>query len=106
MAYKLAVDREIFGKFPGYQAAVVYASGLENGPSTGQSVAWLREAEREARSLLDRDSLKDHPHIRAWQEALARFGLNKGKYPPSVEALLKRVVSGKELPVINALVEG
>lgn len=105
MAFKLAVDREVFETFPGYEAAIVYACELVNGPSTAQSVAWLRDAELESRSRFDRDSLKDDPHIRAWQEAFVKFGVKKGKCPASVESLLKRVVSGKELPAINALVD-
>jgi DNA/RNA-binding domain of Phe-tRNA-synthetase-like protein len=105
MAYRLAVDRKVFDEFPGYQAAVVYASGLVNSPSTEQSIAWLRAAELHARAGFDRDSLKDDPHIRAWQEAFAKFGVKKGKYLASAEALLQRVVSGKELPAISALVD-
>ncbi len=105
MAYKLAVNRKIFDAFPGYQAAIVYASDLSNGPSSEQSVAWLRGAGREAASRFDRNSYKDDPHIRAWQDAFVKFGVKKGKYPASVESLLKRVVSGKELPAINALVD-
>ncbi|HUI13315.1 MAG TPA: phenylalanine--tRNA ligase beta subunit-related protein [Xanthobacteraceae bacterium] len=105
MAYKLAVDRKIFDAFPGYQAAIVYASDLVNGPSSAQSVAWLRDAEREARDRFDRDSYKDEPHIRAWADAFVKFGVKKGKYPASVESLLKRVASGKDLPPINALVD-
>jgi DNA/RNA-binding domain of Phe-tRNA-synthetase-like protein len=105
MAYKLAVDREVFDAFPGYEAAIVYASDLTNGPSSEQSAAWLRDAEREARGRFDRDSFKDDPHIRAWQDAFVKFGVKKGKYPASVESLLKRVVSGKDLPAIDALVD-
>jgi DNA/RNA-binding domain of Phe-tRNA-synthetase-like protein len=105
MAYRLAVDRKIFDAFPGYQAAIVYAADLVNGPSGAQSEAWLRDAEREARSRFDRDSYKDDPHIRAWADAFVKFGVKKGKYPASVESLLKRVVSGKDLPGINALVD-
>ncbi len=105
MAYKLAVDRKIFDALPGYQAAIVYACDLANGPSTERTIAWLRDAEWEARSRFDRDSLKDDPHIRAWQDAFVKFGVKRGKYPASVESLLKRVVSGKDLPAINALVD-
>jgi DNA/RNA-binding domain of Phe-tRNA-synthetase-like protein len=105
LAYKLAVDPEIFSKFPGYQAAIIYAGGLENGPSNQQSTAWLRDAERAARGRFDEDSLDKDAHLRAWKEAFARFGVKKGKYACSVEALLKRVVAGKELPTINALVD-
>ena len=82
MAYKLAVDRKVFDAFPGYQAAIVYASDLANGPSTDRTMAWLRDAERGARSQFDRDLFKDDPQIRAWYDAFVKFGVKKGKYRP------------------------
>jgi DNA/RNA-binding domain of Phe-tRNA-synthetase-like protein len=105
MAYKLLIDRDILERFPHYQVAIVYASDLKNSPSTEESVAWLREAEAQNRDRFAHDSLKDHPHIRLWQEAFSRFGAKPSKYPSSVEALIKRVLAGKELPSINALVD-
>jgi DNA/RNA-binding domain of Phe-tRNA-synthetase-like protein len=105
MAHKLLVHPDIFGKFPDYRVAIIYASGLRNTPSTEQSAAWLREAANDSRGAFGQGSVRDHPHIRSWQEAFSRFGAKPRKYPCSVEALLRRVESGKELPAINAIVD-
>jgi DNA/RNA-binding domain of Phe-tRNA-synthetase-like protein len=105
MAFRLTVNQEVLERFPNYRAVILYASGLKNTTSTGESTAWLREAEGESRERFAHDSLKDHPHIRLWQEAFSTFGAKPSKYPSSVEALLKRVLSDKELPSINALVD-
>ncbi|HTU46267.1 MAG TPA: phenylalanine--tRNA ligase beta subunit-related protein [Bryobacteraceae bacterium] len=105
MAFRLLVNPDILERFPNYRVAIIYASGLKNTASTEESTGWLREAERESRERFGQDPLKEHPHIRLWQEAFSSFGAKPSKYPSSVEALLKRVVADKELPSINALVD-
>jgi DNA/RNA-binding domain of Phe-tRNA-synthetase-like protein len=105
MPFRLRVNQEVLERFPRYRVVILYASGLKNTPSTEESTGWLREAERESRERFAHDSLKDHPHIRLWQEVFSSFGAKPSKYPSSVEALLKRVLADKELPSINALVD-
>ncbi len=105
MPFRLLVNREVVNRFPNYRALILYASGLTNTPSTDESTRWLREAEEASRERFAHESLKDHPHIRLWQDAFSSFGAKPSKYPSSVEALLKRVVADKELPSINALVD-
>lgn len=36
---------------------------------------------------------------------MQKSGINPNKYPPSIEAMFKRIVKGGQLPVINALVD-
>lgn len=36
---------------------------------------------------------------------MVRSGINPNKFPPSVEAMFKRILKGGQLPVINALVD-
>src|ERR1700761_15339 len=105
MSFSLGVNQEIFERFPNYQVTILYASGLNNTPSTEESTSWLREAEAESGERFGHQSLKDHPHIRLWQDAFSSFGAKPSKYPSSVEALLKRVLADKDLPSINALVD-
>ncbi len=105
MAFKLTVDEKIFDDFPDYRGTIIYASGLTNTPSTDQTRALLREVESGQQQNFEFDAPRKHPHVAAWRNAFSRFGAKPQKYPCSVEALLKRVLSGKELPAINALVD-
>jgi len=105
MIYRLAIDAPIFEQFPDYQALILYAEGVKNFPSTPESIALLRSAEQECRQKLTLETLTQHPHIAAWRDVYRRFGANPKKYPCSVEALLRRVLKGQDLPAINGVVD-
>jgi DNA/RNA-binding domain of Phe-tRNA-synthetase-like protein len=43
--------------------------------------------------------------VRGYRDIMGKSGINPNKYPPSTEAMLKRVLKGASLPNINALVD-
>jgi DNA/RNA-binding domain of Phe-tRNA-synthetase-like protein len=96
---------EVFAQFPGYARGVVLAYGVRNGESPTEIVSLLREAEALVREQLSLESLIEHPRIASWREAYRSFGAKPSKFRPSVEAMVRRVLRGHELPSINALVD-
>lgn len=46
-----------------------------------------------------------HPFIASWREMYRSFGTKPGDYRPSAEALLRRVIRGRDLPRINTAVD-
>ena len=105
MTHRLVIDPQIFEQFPDYQALILYGEGVKNFPSTQESIALLRSTEQECRKTMTLEALVGHPHIAAWRDAYRRFGANPKKYPCSVEALLRRVLKGQDLPAINGIVD-
>jgi len=98
------VSPEVAAAWPAYEAAVVIASGVRNGPSDEASERLLASAEQSAReSGLERAA--DDPRIAAWRTVFSQFGSKPSRYPCSAEALLARVLKGERLPRINALVD-
>ena len=98
------VSPQITAAWPDYEAAVVIAEGIRNGPSDEVSERLLAAAEQAARdSGLER--APDDPRIAAWRRVFSEFGSKPSRYPCSAEALLARVLKGGELPRINALVD-
>jgi DNA/RNA-binding domain of Phe-tRNA-synthetase-like protein len=98
------VSPEVAAAWPAYEAAVVIAAGVSNGPSDAVSEELLADAERIARdSGLERAA--DDPRIAAWRAVFSQFGSKPSRYPCSAEALLARVLKGERLPRINALVD-
>jgi len=100
-----SIADEVFAQFPGYTRGVVLAHGVSNGDSPAELVALLREAEAAVRERLDKDRLAEHPRIASWREAFRAFGAKPAKFRSSIEAMVRRVLSGNELPSINALVD-
>lgn len=105
VSFRLTVDPKIFEAFPDYRVLILYAYGLENGPSDERSIGLLRSAETGARAAFGEAKPASHPHIAAWRETFSRFGAKPSKYPCSVEALLGRILKGQDLPAINAIVD-
>ena len=51
------------------------------------------------------ETLTAEPRLASWREAFRQLGYKPGDFRPSIEALLRRVLRGQELPSINALVD-
>lgn len=102
--FTVEVDRAVHEAHPDYVAVVLVASGLTNGPTDPGSDTQLAEAEAalHARGLV---KATDHPHIASWRAAFSAFGAKPSRYPSSAEALIGRVLKGRPIPRINALVD-
>jgi DNA/RNA-binding domain of Phe-tRNA-synthetase-like protein len=98
----IRIDDTIIGMFPDVKLGVVVAEGMGN-PSV-DTLARLRDAQRHVRATLTPGAIASHPKIADWRAAYAKFGAKPSEYRSSVEALARRVLNGKELPDINALV--
>ena len=101
---KISVHPRIFQLFPGYHRCVVVADGVSNAGESEKLTEMLREAEERVRANPELREFRANPYIAAWRNAFTSFGLNPNPNPPSVEGLVKRVLSGKNLPFISPLV--
>lgn len=103
---RYSVDGSIFDLFPSYRRGVVVALGVENGPSPADLREMLREAcARARRNFASPEALSQDPRVRAWREAYRRLKVDPTRFRPSMEALLRRVLSGEELPSFGVLVD-
>jgi DNA/RNA-binding domain of Phe-tRNA-synthetase-like protein len=103
LTYRIA--DEVFAGFPDYRRGVVLAYDVCNGASPDALIGLLREEETSARARLDVETLTREPRLAVWREAFRSLGYKPGDFRPSLEALLRRVLHGQELPAINALVD-
>jgi lysyl-tRNA synthetase class 2 len=96
-----SVAPELFVKYPGYVRGVVIVKDaiILEGPI--DEVARMLKTTQE--TLRARTDLDNHPNIAAWRAAYSAFGARPSKYPSSIEAMVKRVRKGGELPYINTL---
>jgi len=100
-----SIANEVFEQFPEYRRGVVVARDVRNGASPAELVRRLRDEEARARETLNAETLTAEPRLASWREAFRRLGYKPGDFRPSIEALLRRVLRGQELPSINALVD-
>ena len=99
MLYNVSPD--LFKRYPGYVRGVVVVTDAINIEGPIDEVARMLKKTQEA--LRERTDLDDHSNIAAWRAAYSAFGARPSKYPSSIEAMVKRVRKGGELPYINTL---
>ena len=101
---KIEIAPEVFQKYPDYRRIVVIGRGLDNAEEDAALLALLREAEADVRQDPELENFKEYPPIASWRKVFEDMGLNPNKFPPSIANLIKRNLSGKDLPFINRLV--
>ncbi len=98
------IEPALFEKYSGYVRGVVVARRIINIESPIDEVArTLKGAQKTIRERTDLDPVSAQPNIAAWREAYRAFGAKPAEFPSSIEAMLKRVRRGDELPYINTL---
>ena len=97
------VDAAVFALRPDYRVVLIAVDGLVGGPGDESSEALLQEAETNAREMLRDRPAEGIPHVAAWREAYREFGAKPQRTRNSLEALLRRAVSG--LPRVNRLTD-
>lgn len=103
---RFLITPKIFKQFPDVTVGLLICRDITNSPSVPEVVTLLCDAEARLRArIANVDFLKEHPTIMAWQEIHRRFGSNPNKFPPSIQALAKRVLKGGALPSISTLVD-
>jgi DNA/RNA-binding domain of Phe-tRNA-synthetase-like protein len=99
------IHPEIFCLYPGYVRGVVMFHEVHNNASPSDLVNLLRQAEEFIRNRMNLESLSSEECIASWREAFRKFGTKPGEYRSSIEAMIRRVLRGDNLPSINALVD-
>ena len=97
------VDAAVFELRPGYRAMLLAADGITPAAGDERSDALLRSAEAAAREALRDRPVDELPHVAAWRDAYRAFGAKPQRTRNSLEALLRRAVSG--LPRVNRLTD-
>ena len=101
---KFIIDSQVLEKFPEAKVGLIVAKDINNADNQ-DVIENLRKAEKEVRERLELQTLADHPKIQDWRNAYSAFGSKPRTFKNSVEALLRRVLKGDELPHINTAVD-
>ena len=102
---RLTIDPGLREAFTGLEAHLVEVREVSVRESDPRLDAFMAVLVSEFRSHLRLESLKDEPSLRAYRDFYWRVGIDPTKIRPASEALLRRVLQGKDLPRINTLVD-
>jgi len=99
------VHHTIFDRFPQYTVGVVVATEVRNRRQDSEISRFLSHTLDSVSGRRDSQDPRNHPAVAIWREAFLTLGVNPNKYPPSLEALMRRVLKNPELPSVNAVVD-
>jgi DNA/RNA-binding domain of Phe-tRNA-synthetase-like protein len=101
----LEVEDELQERFQGLSAQVGRVRGLEIVRELPELEEFKSEVFQRARERWTLDQLREEGTFRAYRDFFWRMGVDPTKIRPASEALLRRVLRGRSLPVINTFVD-
>jgi DNA/RNA-binding domain of Phe-tRNA-synthetase-like protein len=99
-----SIDQLLQAKWPKTALGCVSAQ-VETQPSPSALLAELSDCEQAILKLPEPRAVLESPQILATRAAYKALGKDPARYRGSAEALLRRVIAGKGLPRINAVVD-
>ncbi|MCD8237015.1 MAG: hypothetical protein LUD00_10275 [Prevotellaceae bacterium] len=101
---QIIVSEELRHACPAFVGAAVYAE-LVNTDYSPELWTDIEDFVRKYRECYDISSIKQMPSVEATRQAYRRCGKDPSRYRPSGEALVRRVLQGKELYHVDTAVD-
>ena len=99
----LTVSKALFEQFENLKIGLVIIKGFDNNLNP-EILDKIKQVQEEIKKTLEKSKLAELEVINTWRRAYSSFGAKPKKYKSSIEALLRRVLDGEDLPSINNLV--
>ncbi|EPB9412910.1 B3/4 domain-containing protein [Clostridium perfringens] len=102
---KFIIEDDFWELFPNAKIGIITCNGIDNTiKDENQYKDMISQGEKEALTHLPNEEFSSNEVIKVWGDAFKKFKTKKGARS-SIEALLKRVSTGKGLGTINPLVD-
>ncbi|HAT4313958.1 TPA: B3/4 domain-containing protein [Clostridium perfringens] len=102
---KFIIEDDFWELFPNAKIGIITYNGIDNTiKDENQYKDMISQGEKEALTHLSNEEFSSNEVIKVWRDAFKKFKTKKGARS-SIEALLKRVSTGKGLGTINPLVD-
>lgn len=102
---KFIIEDDFWELFPNAKIGIITCNGIDNTiKDENQYQDMLSQGEKEALTHLPNEEFSSNEVIKVWRDGFKKFKTKKGARS-SIEALLKRVSTGKGLGTINPLVD-
>lgn len=102
---KFIIEDDFWELFPNAKIGIITCNGIDNTiKDENQYKDMISQGEKEALTHLPNEEFSSNEVIKVWRDTFKKFKTKKGARS-SIEALLKRVSTGKGLGTINPLVD-
>jgi len=101
----LSIDSELSTRFSDLAVLLLQIDGVKIQKKNEELENFKCEIMAQVRNEYNLDTLKDHQIFRAYRDFFWRIGIDPTKIRPAAEALIRRILGGKNIPHINTLVD-
>ncbi len=101
----LSIDSKLSTRFSDLAVLLLQIDGVKIQKKNEELENFKREIMAQVRNEYNLDALKDHQTFRAYRDFFWRIGIDPTKIRPAAEALIRRILGGKNIPHINTLVD-
>jgi DNA/RNA-binding domain of Phe-tRNA-synthetase-like protein len=101
----LKIDPELETCFSDLTVLTLHIKGVQTQKKSTELEKFKVEVTGQVRNDYDIDTVKDHPTFRAYRDFFWSIKIDPTKIRPAAEALIRRILAGKNLPCINTLVD-
>ncbi|HEX3721352.1 MAG TPA: phenylalanine--tRNA ligase beta subunit-related protein [Nitrolancea sp.] len=99
------IDKAVFELFPNACFSAVVVRGVDNHGGNSRVGELLQASVRQVREEFANRDPKSDAHIAVWREAFGARGWTPSKYLSSIEALVRRIAKGGDMPRISPAVD-
>jgi DNA/RNA-binding domain of Phe-tRNA-synthetase-like protein len=101
----ISIDRRLATKYQDLHVLAIKVSNVAVERTSAELEAKKAELAAQIRQDYDIQTLKDDERIRSYRDFFWRLGLDPTKIRPASEALIRRVLQGRDIPTINTAVD-
>lgn len=101
---KFIIEDDIFRVFPDLRIGVVLGRGLRIRKRPKELDNLIEDNRKKLLKRMENKKPTDLTNIKSWCETYRQMGLDQEKYIPTLEALVRQVIKGDTLPIINTAV--
>lgn len=101
----LEISDELRSKFPGLRSLILRVQGIKVERRDPRLEEFKVKVTDRIKDRWELNQLREHPTFRAYRDFFWRIGVDPTKTRPAAEALIRRLLRGRTLPVINTFVD-
>lgn len=105
MAEYLKIEPELQSRYPGLAAHIINFKDVTVRRENIELETYKKQVSQEVRSSWEIEKLREHPVFRAYRDFFWKLGIDPTKNRPAAEALIRRVLRGRDVPKINSWVD-
>ena len=99
------IAEDVINKYPDIRIGVIVASGVKNKGTNSEIEQMLSRVQEKIENNFNSENISQNKIIATWRKVYSSFGSKPSDYRCSIEALIRSILKGRQIPHINKIVD-